>query len=402
MQWRVLRSERLAAARDGKRIKDALERALALDPTLQDAYFGIGLYHYYADVAPAVLEGAALAAAAARAATAPRGSQEMLQARDGGELLRGEADYQLHLVYLWYEQKADEALALLDGLRQRYPHNPLFVQAVAEMQDVYLHDHPASLATWRQMFDLARQRRLAMPEMSEARARVGMAEELDALLDTDYAVEQLRAVSDARPPAPYGLTALALLRLGEALDRLGLRDQAVAAYKSAMAAAPADDPAGCAGAGARPAAARGPTRGRPRRTACRSKGGASCSAESWPGAAASLERAGALDPADVVTRYRMGRLLLARGRSEALAAFETVLAARRRRRRRSSPRRASRRDACSKRAISRGRSSCTARGGGARRGTRDAPRRRAAARATRRQAHDTLTGASGWWLVASG
>ena len=36
-QWRVLRGERLAAARDGKRIKDALERALALDPTLQDA-----------------------------------------------------------------------------------------------------------------------------------------------------------------------------------------------------------------------------------------------------------------------------------------------------------------------------------------------------------------------------
>ena len=29
----------------------------------------------------------------------------MLQARDRGELLRGEADYQLHLVYLWYEQK---------------------------------------------------------------------------------------------------------------------------------------------------------------------------------------------------------------------------------------------------------------------------------------------------------
>ena len=43
------------AARDGKRIKDALERALALDPALDDAKFGIGLYHYYADIAPAAL-----------------------------------------------------------------------------------------------------------------------------------------------------------------------------------------------------------------------------------------------------------------------------------------------------------------------------------------------------------
>ena len=44
-QWRVLRGERLAAARDGKRIKEALERALRLDPSLEDAYVGLGLYH---------------------------------------------------------------------------------------------------------------------------------------------------------------------------------------------------------------------------------------------------------------------------------------------------------------------------------------------------------------------
>ena len=39
VQFLVLRTERLAAARDGKRIKDALERSIALDQTLQDAYF---------------------------------------------------------------------------------------------------------------------------------------------------------------------------------------------------------------------------------------------------------------------------------------------------------------------------------------------------------------------------
>src|SRR5688572_28252128 len=38
-QWRVLRGQTLSAARDGKCIKDALEHALALDPSLQDAYF---------------------------------------------------------------------------------------------------------------------------------------------------------------------------------------------------------------------------------------------------------------------------------------------------------------------------------------------------------------------------
>ena len=326
VQWRVLRTERLAAARDGKRIKEALERSLALDPSLQDAYFGIGLYHYYADLGPSVLKvlrWLLLLPGGNRA----QGLKEMQQARDRGDLLRGEADYQLHLIYLWYEQKADEALKLLEELRGRYPHNPLFLQAIADVQDVYQHDHPASLATWRQMFDLARQRRLAMPEMSEARARVGIAEELEALLETDYAIEQLRTVTDARPPAPYGLTARALLRLGEAEDRLGQREEAVRAYQAAVAAAPADDPE------------RVKDRARERlrkRPDPRAADAYRLSLEGWRQlqrgdivrATESLERASSLNPSDIVTRSRVGRLLLARRRPEALAAFEMVLAAR--------------------------------------------------------------------------
>ena len=95
VQWRVLRGERLAAARDGKKIKDALERALQLDPTLNDAYFGIGLYHYYADVAPAaakILRWLLFLPGGDRV----QGMREMLRAREHGELLTGEADYQLH------------------------------------------------------------------------------------------------------------------------------------------------------------------------------------------------------------------------------------------------------------------------------------------------------------------
>src|SRR5204863_237504 len=106
VQWRVLRGERLGAARDGKRIKDALERALQLDPTLNDAYFGIGLYHYYAGVAPAaakLLRWLLFLPGGDQA----KGLREMLQARDKGELLRGEADFQLHVVYLWYEHKTE-------------------------------------------------------------------------------------------------------------------------------------------------------------------------------------------------------------------------------------------------------------------------------------------------------
>ena len=51
MQWQVLRGERVGAARNGNRIKRALNERVELDPTLIDAHFGIGVYEYYADVA---------------------------------------------------------------------------------------------------------------------------------------------------------------------------------------------------------------------------------------------------------------------------------------------------------------------------------------------------------------
>ena len=95
VQWRVLRNEKLAAARDGKAIKVALERAIELDPTLEDAYFGVGMYKYYADVAPAAakfLRFLMLLPGGDR----KEGLDQMLRARTRGRLLQGEADYQLH------------------------------------------------------------------------------------------------------------------------------------------------------------------------------------------------------------------------------------------------------------------------------------------------------------------
>jgi tetratricopeptide (TPR) repeat protein len=240
-QWRVLRGERLAAARDGKRIKAALEQALALDPALQDAYFGIGLYHYYADVAPAVakmLRWLLLLPGGNK----EEGLEEIMRGRSAGQLLQSEADYQLHLIYLWYEKQPDRALELLRGLRDRHPRNPHFQQLIAEVEDVYLGDHTASLRTWQALLEAAEGRRVEEPQMAEASARLGVALQLDRLSDTEAAIPHLQAVIEMKPAAPYGVMARAHLRLAQALDHLGRRVEAVAAYRAALANVPPADP----------------------------------------------------------------------------------------------------------------------------------------------------------------
>jgi len=154
VQWQILRGERVSAARNGNRIRVALERALAIDPTLADAHFGIGLYYYYAAVAP-------LGAKLVRwllflpGGDREKGLSEMSRVRDAGALLRGEADYQLHLIYLWYEHRLQDGMALLQSLDERYPENPLFLQRIAETYDMYLHDERASAAAWQRLADRA-------------------------------------------------------------------------------------------------------------------------------------------------------------------------------------------------------------------------------------------------------
>ncbi len=119
----MLRVERLAAARDGKRIKESLERALALDPGMHDAEFGIGMYRYYADIAPAVLRflrWLLLLPGGDRV----DGLRQLERAATRGKLVRGEARYQLHVIYLWYERSGREALEIIRALQARYPQQP--------------------------------------------------------------------------------------------------------------------------------------------------------------------------------------------------------------------------------------------------------------------------------------
>ncbi len=326
VQWRVLRDEKLAAARDGKRIKQALDRAIALDPSMDDAYFGLGLYQYYADVAPTVakvLRFLLLLPGGNRS----EGLARMQRARKAGRLLQGEADYQLQIVYLWYEKRTDLAVRLLTSLRDRYPGNPLFAAELADVEDRYQHDITASLATWRELAAAVRDQRVNEPALADAEARLGAAKQLEALYETDRAIELVRGVIEARATHPYGALAAAYLALGEGEDRLGHHDAAVAAYRLAGAALPSGGPdVDDIRRRAAEAMRRLPDATRADAYRLSIEGLRKLEQHDVAGATAILAHSLRLDPADPVARYRYGRALEA-GKDDAgaIEAFESTI-----------------------------------------------------------------------------
>jgi len=324
VQWRVMRDQKVAAARDGKRIRQELDRAIALDPTLDDAHFGLGMYKYYADIAPAaakVLRFLMLLPGGDR----KEGLAEMQRARARGRLLQGEADYQLQIIYLWYEKRVGDAVALLQSLHERYPGNPLFLSDLAKVRDNYQHDLTSSLATWRELLAAARDQRVNESALAEVESRLAIAAGMERLHQSDRALEQLREVISARPVRPYGALAAAYLALGRSEDRLGHRDAAIAAYRLAMSTAPSPDPAGSHDA-AEDAIddAPDPTRAEAYRLSL--EGMRKLERSDADGAEADLARSVSLNAQDGVARYRHGRALEAmKSDAAALAEFDRAI-----------------------------------------------------------------------------
>jgi len=282
------------------------------------------MYKYYADVAPAaarMIRFLFLLPGGDRKV----GLEQMLRARARGRLLQGEADYQLSIVYLWYEAQTASALHLLEGLHDHYPGNPVFLAQVARIQDEYQHDITASIATWRSLLAAAREQRSNAPVLAEAQSRLELARLLDSLHQTDHAIEHLEAVVALKPNAPFGALPLAHLRLGEARDRLGARAEAIDAYRTAQALANAPDVHAIrASAAAR--LRRAPDARRAEAYRLSLQGWRRLEQNDVAGAAAALERSLELERDDPVARYRIGRVLEAsKEDGAALAQFETTI-----------------------------------------------------------------------------
>ena len=208
-QFRVHREERLAAARDGKRIKESLERALALDPEMYDAEFGIGMYRYYAGVAPAVfrfLRWLLLLPGGDRV----DGLRQLERAATRGVLVRGEALNQIHIIYLWYEKKWPQALDIVRTLQSRYPRNPLFRQIEAEILDAYFHDASASREASQRLLALAASGAVHRADIAAVVATLNIARQSIALKQPERAAAELDRLIAMRPAAPAGALARAI------------------------------------------------------------------------------------------------------------------------------------------------------------------------------------------------
>ncbi|MGA2475069.1 MAG: hypothetical protein ABSF73_00445 [Terriglobia bacterium] len=148
----ALRDHALATAHAGKRLRSFSLAALKLDPILNDAYFGVGLYNYFEDTLPTyvkMLRFLILLPGGDRLV----GLRQIQRAMEKGQLVTSEAQFHLAKNYSRpMERQLARSLELFRQMEQQYPHNPLW-NLLAGSVELRMGDVKEGEALYRQVID---------------------------------------------------------------------------------------------------------------------------------------------------------------------------------------------------------------------------------------------------------
>jgi len=129
-----LRAKDLATARAGKKMHSLLLTAIALDPHLTDAYAGLGLYNYFVATLPAIVRVLRFLIGLP-GGNREQGIQQLYEAAEHGELVRGEAKFYLAKDFTRKsEMQYSKSLDLFQQLSQEFPGNPFWRLMIASVQ----------------------------------------------------------------------------------------------------------------------------------------------------------------------------------------------------------------------------------------------------------------------------
>jgi len=138
---RVRKRQWLKVFADGYRGLRHLQISLKLRPDLYDAYYGLGLYHYWRSAMAGVLRYLPLISDKRQ-----QGINELRLAIEKGRYVKIECQFALAAVY-YNEARYDSALAIYDSLYVRFPRDPSMIYMRARTME--------KLGRWNEVLNLS-------------------------------------------------------------------------------------------------------------------------------------------------------------------------------------------------------------------------------------------------------
>ena len=126
------RDEHRNVARAGVAARAEFLAALKLDPDMPDATAGLGFYNYYVDTLSPIVKVLRFFMGIP-GGNKQEGIHQMQVGMDRGAFLFVDARFYLAKNFRQYDQRYQDALAIAEPLVARYPHNPIFLLLVGNL-----------------------------------------------------------------------------------------------------------------------------------------------------------------------------------------------------------------------------------------------------------------------------
>ena len=123
----------LPTARAGKKMRALLLQALELDPTLTDAYLGLGIYNYFVDTLSSIVKFLSMFIGLP-GGSRTEGLRQLRLCAEKGELGGPEAKFYLAKDFSRKSEKQyDKSIHLFSELQEEFPHNPLWPMLIGSL-----------------------------------------------------------------------------------------------------------------------------------------------------------------------------------------------------------------------------------------------------------------------------
>jgi hypothetical protein len=138
-----LRDEKRPTAHAGVAARAEFIRALQLDPDMADATAGLGLYNYYIDTLSAIAKMLRFFMGIP-GGNKEEGIRQMQAGIDHGAMLAVDSRFYLAKNLRTYDRRYQDALTTAEPLVTRYPHNPIFLLLVGNLNAELGHNDRAA------------------------------------------------------------------------------------------------------------------------------------------------------------------------------------------------------------------------------------------------------------------
>ncbi len=229
-RWYAVQRSWFKAYSRGRKARKFLKKCVETNPAVYDAYLGLGIFDYYAATLPGALGFAAYLFAGG---DRERGMEYVKVARDKGRFFRLEARIFLIEIYSRHERDFKAAFAECQDLRAQDPSNMLFrlaeIMTHIQAQDWagVLAEAESFVGAWQVSPQRGLEQQLASVYLAAGDALIGLKRYGDAIIWLSGGIEKTGFPDK-------GWITYCYLRRAQAQDLAGLRETALADYRTAL------------------------------------------------------------------------------------------------------------------------------------------------------------------------